>query len=266
MNPRPDLDAELAHTSDDLVHASDRSCRSVEGGVEAVPCGVVLDAVPARERIANHRMMREHQLLPTSVTDLGLLLRGADESVNATVAKTVSSGGAGRSWPMKRRISPSQACCSSRGVLFTEPSRPDPWCALQPVGYGRLRSVTPGEAVRVGEQYCCPDRDRGRAGRRRGRADPSLGPSRRSPAPRTRGPGVRSVGSGAGTVGRGETSRSQHQPRGPAGAPRRRTDREPERRRPPASIARPQHRPPVASRAHPHDGGLGDDPCSWSPS
>ena len=79
MNPRPDLDAELAHTSDDLVHASDRSCRSVEGGVEAVPCGVVLDAVPARERIANHRMMREHQLLPTSVTDLGLLLRGADD-------------------------------------------------------------------------------------------------------------------------------------------------------------------------------------------
>jgi hypothetical protein len=29
-------------------------------------------------------------------------------------------------------------------VSFTEPSRPDPWCVLQPVGYGRLRSVTPG--------------------------------------------------------------------------------------------------------------------------
>ena len=108
------------------------------------------------------------------------------------------------------------------GMSFTEPSRPTPGAPYSRWGRVGLRSVTPGEAVRVGEQHRCPDRDRGRAGRHRRRADPSLGRDRRSPGPRTRRQGVRSVGSSARTVGGGETSRSQHEPGGPTGAPRRR--------------------------------------------
>ena len=73
------LDAQVADALDDLHRAPDRARRAVEGRVEPVAGRVVLDPSPACERLAHHRVVTEHELLPRPVTERRLALGRADD-------------------------------------------------------------------------------------------------------------------------------------------------------------------------------------------
>jgi hypothetical protein len=73
-----DVKAEVKHAFGDLLCASDRSCRTIEGGEKAVARGVVLDAAPATERLTHDCVVVKDQLLPV-ITELCLLLCGSDD-------------------------------------------------------------------------------------------------------------------------------------------------------------------------------------------
>jgi hypothetical protein len=57
MQTGSDLDPEFSDALGDLECAADRPGRSVEGGVETVPSGVVLDPPPVAEGLPNDRVV-----------------------------------------------------------------------------------------------------------------------------------------------------------------------------------------------------------------
>src|SRR5262245_32053327 len=79
VQPGAYVDAELAHTVDDRLGATDGACRAVERGEEPVAGGVHLAAASACELPTDNRVVALEQLAPTGIAELGHLLRRADD-------------------------------------------------------------------------------------------------------------------------------------------------------------------------------------------
>src|SRR5207253_11142043 len=79
MDAGADLDPEVPHAFGDLERTADGARGPVKGRVEAVASSIVLDPVPARQRVTHHFMVVLDELLPRVVTEGGLLMRRADD-------------------------------------------------------------------------------------------------------------------------------------------------------------------------------------------
>src|SRR5439155_3751005 len=79
MDAGADLDPEVPHALGDLERTANGAGRPVKGRVEAVAGSVVLDTVPARQRVTHHSMVVLDELLPGVVTEGGLLMRRTDD-------------------------------------------------------------------------------------------------------------------------------------------------------------------------------------------
>src|SRR3954470_15974371 len=75
MNARADFDPEIADLVGPLRGASDRTSRSIKGGVEAVSGRVVLGTVPSCERLSHNGVVRFEDLFPSMVAESCLLSR-----------------------------------------------------------------------------------------------------------------------------------------------------------------------------------------------
>src|SRR5262245_18432706 len=69
VQPRTDLEADVADPFDDLERAADPTCRAVERREEAVARRIDLVSLPACERAPDDRMMFLDEVLPPSVAD-----------------------------------------------------------------------------------------------------------------------------------------------------------------------------------------------------
>src|SRR6186997_308711 len=69
MDTGADLEADLADSPGDFERAPNSAGRAVERGVEAVPCGVVLDALPSAQRLADEGVMALDKRLPGGVAE-----------------------------------------------------------------------------------------------------------------------------------------------------------------------------------------------------
>ena len=79
VEPRADVEAEVAHSLDDRLGAADGACRPVEGRQEAVAHGVHLLAARPRELRPDERVVLLEQLTPGPVADFGHVCRRADD-------------------------------------------------------------------------------------------------------------------------------------------------------------------------------------------
>src|SRR5437868_11684034 len=78
MDSGADLDSQFPHTLGDLERTADGAGGPVEGRVEAVAGSIVLDPVPARQRVPTNSLVVLGELSPGVLTEGCLLLRRSD--------------------------------------------------------------------------------------------------------------------------------------------------------------------------------------------
>lgn len=79
VHARPNGHSQSANSVDDLARTGHRPGRTVEGGEEAVSCGVDLATSGALKRATNDRVVLRQQFPPGPVAQCGGTLRGTDD-------------------------------------------------------------------------------------------------------------------------------------------------------------------------------------------